>query len=161
MPWRNPATATEGTLWGRVVNGTTGQPVEFATVQAGAQPSVETDSNGYYVLTMLPAAAAGTNYSVTASGGGCPQVNLSNVAVFAGSIARRDITLCPSGPRPGDMDLDGDVDFSDLGSFVFCMQGPDIDYATGQFCLRGDLNADFDVDLADFSAMQGAAGTAP
>ncbi|MCC6359684.1 MAG: family 10 glycosylhydrolase [Phycisphaerales bacterium] len=156
MPWRNPATATEGTLWGRVTNGETGEPVEFATVQVGALGTIETDGNGYYVKTLIPATAAGTNYSVSATGAGCPTVTHSGVAVVAGLVARSDFVLCPVDPPPGDMDQDGDVDAGDLASFIFCLQGPGFFYGPGQFCLRGDTDADSDVDMRDFRAMQAA-----
>ncbi len=162
MPWRNPATATEGTLWGQVIDDSTGQPVEFATVQVGALPSVETDGNGYYVITLIPATAAGTSYSVTATGGACAPETIGGVSVFAGSVVRRDVLMCSAGPLPGDLDQDGDVDFNDLGILNFCMQGPDIDYPSGQFCLIADLEgADADVDLADLSVLQEFAGQAP
>jgi len=162
MPWRNPTTATEGTLWGQVIDDSTGLPVEFATVQAGALPSVETDSNGYYVVTLVPATAAGTNYSVTATGGACPPETLGGVTVFAGSVVRRDVLMCPAEPLVGDLDQDGDVDFNDLGIFNFCMQGPDVDYPAGQFCLIADLQGlDADVDLSDFGILQESAGQTP
>lgn len=157
MPWRSPATASEGTLWGRVTDDATGDPIEFATVQVGALAPIETDGNGCYVVTMIPAAAAGTSYQVTVTGGACPPRSISGVAVYAGSIARRDVLMCPVAPLPCDMDQDGDIDNDDLAAFLFCMQGPDIDYAAGQFCLRGDADGDADVDLRDFQQMQAAA----
>ncbi|MBI5864662.1 MAG: family 10 glycosylhydrolase [Planctomycetes bacterium] len=159
MPWRSSATATEGTLWGRVINGTTGQPIDDATVQVGALTPVLTDGNGYFTVTLIPAIAAGTSYTVTALSDTCPQVSASGIVVTAGGIALRNFTLCPGVPPFGDMDGDGDVDFADFAQFVFCLSGPDIDYPPGQFCLDGDSDADFDVDMADFMQLQRSYGS--
>ena len=52
MPWRSSATATEGTLWGRVTDAATGNPIDDATVQVGSMAAVKTDANGYYVVTL-------------------------------------------------------------------------------------------------------------
>ncbi|MFN0138077.1 MAG: family 10 glycosylhydrolase [Phycisphaerae bacterium] len=156
MPWRNAATATEGTLWGRVTNSSTGLPVENATVTAAGQPAVQTDGNGYYVITLLPAGVSGTAYNVTASSAasGCPNLTANGVLVPRGGIVRRDIGMCPPAIQPGDMDQDGDIDIADLNSFFFCMQGPAFTYPLGQFCLRGDADANRTVDLADFVNFQ-------
>ena len=67
MPWRYAATATEGTLYGRVINGATGLPVDSCRVRSSDGTEALTDGNGYYILTMLSAASGGTTYSVTAS----------------------------------------------------------------------------------------------
>lgn len=160
MPWRNPATATEGTLWGRVIDDASGLPVDGATVQVGALPSVLTDGNGYYTVTLIPATAAGTNYTVTATGLGCPPVNAAGVTVFAGGLSRRDFLLCEviTPPAFGDMDEDGDVDLNDLNMFIFCLRGPGFTYVDGNMCLRGDGDADRDVDMHDFSGFQRSFG---
>ena len=60
MPWRNPATATEGIMWGRVSDARTGLYVDDATVTVTGGPTVKTDGNGYYVATLIPATAGGT-----------------------------------------------------------------------------------------------------
>ena len=67
MPWRNPATATEGMMWGRVKDGATGLYVDDATVSITGGPTVLTDGNGYYVATLIPATASGTVYATTAT----------------------------------------------------------------------------------------------
>jgi WD40 repeat protein len=59
---------------------------------------------------------------------------------------------------PGNLDLDGDVDLFDLDVFVDCLAGPDETTPPGgctpeQFGLA-DLDADDDVDLADFTGFQ-------
>lgn len=154
MPWRNPATAIEGTLWGRVTDGDTGEPIDDATVQVGALAPVQTDGNGYWVVTLIPATAGGTHYNVTASYAGCSPVTANSVPVFAGGIARRDLAVCRTTPLFGDFDLDGDVDFLDLDTFAFCWGGPSALYPLGNLCLRGDADGDRDVDLLDFSMFQ-------
>ena len=91
MPWRNPATATEGTLWGRVTLG--GVAVDNATVQVGGLPAVLTDGAGYYVATLIPAATGSfTSYSVTATSG-TDTATHAGVQVFAGDIRQEDIAL--------------------------------------------------------------------
>jgi len=99
MCWRSPATATEGTLWGRVTDGTTGLPIDDAGVQVGSMAAVKTDGNGYYVVTMIPASGAGTSYTVTASKSGYTSLSHTGVQVVAGSL-RRDDFLFAGGPPP-------------------------------------------------------------
>jgi len=60
MTWRNPATATEGTVYGRVTDGTTGAPIDNATVYINGFPVVQADGNGFFVITQLSASAIGT-----------------------------------------------------------------------------------------------------
>jgi uncharacterized lipoprotein YddW (UPF0748 family) len=93
MPWRNPATATEGTLWGRITDYATGGPIDDATVQAGALSPVQTDGNGYYAVTLIPATQAGTAYNVTAAKTGYSMASLGGVLVVAGDVRRADLTL--------------------------------------------------------------------
>ncbi|MDM8004908.1 MAG: family 10 glycosylhydrolase [Phycisphaerae bacterium] len=93
MPWRDPATATEGTLYGRVTDGSTGLPVDDATVQVGAFPSVQTDGGGYYIVTNITASGSGTNYSVTATKTGYTPVTHSSVQVVAGDVRRDDLVF--------------------------------------------------------------------
>lgn len=154
MPWRDPATATEGTLWGRVMNDTTNEPIERAIIDIPGQPTIYTDGNGYYVATLLPATQSGTAYDISADSPDCPQANDNGIMVFAGDIARHDFNLCPSIDVVGDMDEDGDLDSTDFNFFLFCMQGPDSTYSTGNFCLNGDGNEDADVDMRDMAQMQ-------
>jgi len=91
MPWRNPATATEGTLYGRVTNA--GVPVDDATVQVGSLGTIQTDAGGYYVVTQIPAPTGSyTTYSVTATKGAASATH-TGVQVFAGDVRREDIDL--------------------------------------------------------------------
>ncbi|MBN2445810.1 MAG: hypothetical protein JXO22_03750, partial [Phycisphaerae bacterium] len=96
MPWRGPG-AVEGTLWGRITDGITGQPVDDATVTVTGMEQVQTDGNGYYVVTMIPAVGAGTDYAVGASHLGYSATN-GLATVFAGDVARFDLAF--AGPLP-------------------------------------------------------------
>ncbi|MCX8092126.1 MAG: family 10 glycosylhydrolase, partial [Verrucomicrobiae bacterium] len=84
MPWRNPATATNGIMWGRVRNASTGEYVDDATVTVAGRPAVKSDGNGYYVVTLIPASGTGTLHTVTASKTGFASQTLSNVVVLPG-----------------------------------------------------------------------------
>jgi uncharacterized lipoprotein YddW (UPF0748 family) len=92
MPWRSPATATEGIVWGRVKDNNTGLYVDDATVAVTGGPTVKTDGNGYYIATLVPATAGGTAHSVTASKvGTSPQT--TNAIALAGDVVRYDLLL--------------------------------------------------------------------
>ncbi len=153
MPWRDPVTADEGTLWGRVADPATDEPIDGATIQVGLIDSVETDGNGYYVVTMIPADPGGTAYDITASKFGCPEEYLTGVVVLPGEVVRQDIDLCNTA-LVGDMDEDGDIDLDDFAYFSFCMQGPGYTYTEGHDCLNGDADDDWDLDLNDFAHFQ-------
>lgn len=113
MPWRSPTTATEGTVFGRVVDGTTGASIENAAVQVGALPSVLTDANGYFVVTLVPASGAGSPYIITAAKAGYITANLSDVPVVAGEVVKWDIALTAP-PAPPQVATIGDLaNFSD------------------------------------------------
>ncbi len=92
MAWRSPYTATEGRVWGQVTDSFTGEPIDNATVEVGALGTVNTDGNGYYVMTLVPASGSGTNYSVTASGDEYTPQTLT-VQVVAGQPVRQDFAL--------------------------------------------------------------------
>ncbi|MDX2197973.1 MAG: family 10 glycosylhydrolase [Phycisphaerae bacterium] len=158
MPWRNPATATEGTLWGRVTDAATDAPIDGATVQVGALPAVKTDGNGYYVVTLVPAGASGTAYNIAANAPGCPISNANNILVTRAGLTRRDFHVCPTIDYPGDMDNDGDVDGADMNLIFFCFRGPDFFYAPGNFCLNGDADTDTDMDMMDLAEVQQSFG---
>ncbi|MBN1492190.1 MAG: family 10 glycosylhydrolase [Phycisphaerae bacterium] len=153
MPWRDPATATEGTLYGQVTDYATGEPVDDATVQVGAAGTVKTDGNGYYVLTMINAAASGTSYDVTASKSGLPSATHLNVQVVAGDVRREDLALGAPACVAADFDCDGDVDLTDFSAFQGCFNGPNRAPA-GEDCDGADVDSDNDVDLTDFGAFQ-------
>ena len=92
MLWRNPATATEGIVWGRVKDYNTGLYIDDATVVVTGGPTVQTDANGYYVATLVPATAAGTAHLVTASKAGM-NAQATNAVALAGDIVRYDLIL--------------------------------------------------------------------
>ena len=92
MTWRNPATATEGIVWGRVTDANTGLYVDDATVTVTGGPTVKTDGNGYYVATLVPATAGGTAHSTTASKTGMTS-QTTNAIALPGDIARYDLVL--------------------------------------------------------------------
>ncbi len=97
MPWRDPATATEGTLYGRVTHSVTGEPFDDVTVQVGSLDAVKTDGSGYYVVTMIPAAGSGTSYTVTAEMPG-ETLTHAEVTVVAGDVQRNNFFFGPLQP---------------------------------------------------------------
>lgn len=92
MPWRNPATATEGIVWGRVKDNATGLYVDDATVTVVGGPTVKTDGNGYYVATLVPAAIGGTAHLTTASKSGALSQS-TNAIALPGDVVRYDFLL--------------------------------------------------------------------
>lgn len=46
MPWRDPKTATDGTLYGQVIDADKRQPIDDAMVQVGTLEPIRTDGNG-------------------------------------------------------------------------------------------------------------------
>ncbi|HNQ72774.1 MAG TPA: family 10 glycosylhydrolase [Verrucomicrobiota bacterium] len=99
MPWRNPATATEGIVWGRVKDHLTGQYVDDAIVTVAGGPTVRTDGNGYYVATLVPATASGTPHLTTAGKTGMASQS-TNAMAMAGDIVRYDFLLNAPGTTP-------------------------------------------------------------
>ncbi|MBN1489443.1 MAG: family 10 glycosylhydrolase [Phycisphaerae bacterium] len=65
MPWRDPTTATEATLWGRVIDAD-GNPVDNLLVGFPHGSTVRTDGNGYYVHTRIRAVPGGSTYTAVA-----------------------------------------------------------------------------------------------
>jgi hypothetical protein len=102
-----------------------------------------------------PAATSGTPDEVSTACLACPELTVPDVVVWSGAAVRQDIDLCGI-LLPGDMDQDGDVDFDDLPTFIFCMQGPEEVYGDTHFCVSGDADEDADVDLADLGSFQRA-----
>jgi hypothetical protein len=98
MPWRNPATATEGIVWGRVTDANTGLYVDDATVTVTGGPMVQTDGNGYYIATLVPATAGGTVHSTTVSKNGLPSETIAYALVLPGDIVRYDFALGATNP---------------------------------------------------------------
>lgn len=65
---------------------------------------------------------------------------------------------CTLAPTNADLDRDGDVDDEDMAGFFICAGAPDSPAAGG--CAPFDRDADGDVDLVDFLALQDAASGA-
>ncbi|HOQ87952.1 MAG TPA: family 10 glycosylhydrolase [Phycisphaerae bacterium] len=99
LPWRNPATATEGTVWGRVFDFATGQPIDDATVTVYGRPAIKTDANGYYTVTLVPAVAAGSAYAMTVSKAGYPTLTYPGAKVFPAGLSRYDFALGAPAPQ--------------------------------------------------------------
>lgn len=98
MPWRDPATATEGTIWGRVVDWDTGNPVDHGSVQVDSMTAVKTDANGYYTATLVPATAAGTPHTLKATANGIT-ITHSAAYALAADVTRYDFSLGAARPR--------------------------------------------------------------
>ena len=94
MPWRMQANAVEGTLWGRITDGATGEAVDGAVVAVGGIDPVETDGNGYFVASRVAAGGGGTAYDVTVDAWDCPEVTVAGVVVRPGAVMRRDVSVC-------------------------------------------------------------------
>jgi hypothetical protein len=73
---------------------------------------------------------------------------------FSGLVGWVPETALLEGECAGDYDGDGLVDFDDLIGYEFCMQGPEVTYPPGTYCLAGDGDDDLDVDLPDFAVFQ-------
>ncbi len=93
MPWRDTATATEGTLFGQVTDSTSGLPVDNAAVDVVGLGTVLTDGNGYYVKTLIPATAGGTLYDLSATHIDYQTPSIGQATVIAGDVVRRDLVL--------------------------------------------------------------------
>ncbi|MBU0640537.1 MAG: family 10 glycosylhydrolase [Planctomycetes bacterium] len=155
MSWRNPATTTEGNIYGRVTDGATGAPIDDATVKVNGFPLVQTDGNGCFLITQLSVAAEGSQAPVSASFPGYSDALRPAVLIERAGYTEANFALGTW--LPGDYDVDADVDFDDFSIFVPSLTGPD----NGPPPAGGDLfdfDLDNDVDLADFSVFQEAFG---
>jgi hypothetical protein len=153
MPWRDPTTAVDGTIYGRIADGTTGLPVDDATVEALGGESVRTDGNGYFILTKLPAAADGTTVTLRASEAGYPDATRFNVLVERAGFTEANLGL--GDWLPGDYDVNGRVDITDYLQFETCLTGPDGNPLSAG-CDLFDFDLDGDADQADFHVFQEA-----
>lgn len=155
MPWRDPALTTRGVVYGRVTDGVTGAPIDNAPVYLNGFHLGDTDGNGFYVLTKISAGVSGTIVPMSASATGYATVARPNVLLERAGFTEANFAL--GGWLPGDYDVDGDVDELDWARFDVNLTGPDL----GPPPAGGDvfdLDADLDVDLQDFSAVQTAFG---
>lgn len=151
MPWRDPVTATEGTVYGRVTLGATGTPVDNATIKVNGFGVVQTDGNGYYILTRQTADVAGTPYPLSAAYAGYTDAARPAVLVERAGFTEANFALGTW--LPGDYDVDADVDWSDFTQIAAYLTGPD----NGPPAAGGDLfdfDYDNDVDLPDLAVFQ-------
>lgn len=166
MPWRNPATSTEGILYGRVTRD--GTPVDNATVQVGSLGAITTDAGGYYVVAKVPAAPGGTAYTVTASDAtGSAE---APATVHVAEVQRLDIALglpdadgdgwsddvdnCVSTPNADQADADHDGVGDACDDCAGTIPGISVDADGCPPVFPGDYNRDGDVDSADFEVFQ-------
>jgi uncharacterized lipoprotein YddW (UPF0748 family) len=122
MPWRDPLTATEGYVYGRVTDGATGEPLDDATIAVNGFATVQTDGNGFYVVTQLPADVGGTQLAISASYPGYPDAVRPAVLLEPAGFTEANLAL--GAWLPGDYDVDADVDISDFEEFEPCVTGP-------------------------------------
>jgi hypothetical protein len=155
MPWRDPATATRGAVYGRVTDGTTGAPIDDATIEVAGFPLAQTDGNGFFVVTELLAGPEGTALPLSASYPGYPEVVRPWVLVERAGYTEANLAL--GAWLPGDYDVDGDVDFDDFTNLAPAMTGPDNGPPPAGADLF-DFDEDDDVDLIDFAGFQTSFG---
>ncbi len=152
MTWRDPNTATEGYVYGRVTDGSTGEPIDDATIEVNGFPVVQTDGNGFYVITQLSAGPGGTVIPLTATDADYPE-DAHRPMVLIERAGYTEANFALGIWLPGDYDVDGDVDFEDFTRFEPVLTGPD----HGPPPAGGDLfdfDTDNDVDLPDFGLFQ-------
>ena len=156
MPWRDPIRATRGTVYGRVTDGSTGDPIDNATVQIDGGDTVQADGNGYYIATKLSAGESGSIIPFSATYSGYAEVHRPAVLVERAGFT--EINFALGAWALGDYDVDGDVDLDDYAEFAACMTGPEGGpLAAG--CDLFDFDDDADIDLQDYQVFQSSVGS--
>ena len=151
MTWRDPATTTEGYVYGRVTDGLTGAPIDDATIKINGFILAQTDGNGFYVVTHVSAGPAGTQRPMAASYAGYAEVLRPAVLIQRAGYTEANFAL--GAWLAGDYDVDGDVDWRDFGRVVPAVTGPD----NGPPPAGGDVfdfDLDDDLDLEDLAVFQ-------
>ncbi len=156
MTWRDPNTATEGYVYGRVTDGSTGEPIDDAAIELNGFPMVQTDGNGFYVITQLPAGPEGTPVPLSATDADYPE-DAYRPAVLVERAGYTEANFALGIWLPGDYDVDGDVDFDDFTRFAPGMTGSD-NGPPPAGCDLFDFDVDNDVDLTDFRVFQESFG---
>ncbi|MBN2447183.1 MAG: family 10 glycosylhydrolase [Phycisphaerae bacterium] len=153
MNWRDPATATEGNIYGRVTDGSTGAPIDDAIISVNGGYWTETDGSGFFMVTRRAAGASGTPVALSASFAGYADATRPLVLVERAGFTEANLAL--GSWLPGDYDVDADVDLDDFDKLLPAITGPDLGPppAGGDIF---DINDDSDVDLSDFAVFQDA-----
>lgn len=128
MPWRNPATATEGIMWGRVKDYVSGNYVDDATVTVTGGSTVKTDGNGYFIATLVPATAGGTVHQLVASKTGMISGTNATATAVAGDVMRYDITINISAPSVTGQPLSQTVGAGTNATFSVTATGTGLSY---------------------------------
>ncbi|MSU58534.1 MAG: hypothetical protein EXS35_10210 [Pedosphaera sp.] len=150
MPWRVPATATEGIVWGQVKDYNTGLVVDDATVTVTGGPTVKSDGNGYYIATLVPATTNGTVHSTTASKTGNVS-QTTNAIALAGDVVRYDFWL--NAPSSGLPNAPGGLIATAVSSSQINLAWTDnATNETGQVIARGTVSGGPYTDIANLSS---------
>lgn len=152
MSWRDPNSATRGTIYGRVTDGSTGEPIDDATIEVNGFALAQTDGNGFYIITQLAADPEGTPVPLSASDPDYPE-DAHRPAVLVERAGYTEANFALGTWLPGDYDVDGDVDFDDFGHFAPGITGPG-NGPPPAGCDLFDFDGDNDVDLPDFAVFQ-------
>jgi len=130
----------------------TGTPVDLTTAQLVYTPSTNT------ATIDLQAILTGGDYTVTLDGDSVQDLASNLLDGDANGAAGGDfVRTFRVDPTPGDMDLDGDVDFDDIDDFVLGLNDAAQYEATYGVppALAGDTNADGDLDFDDIDNFVG------
>ena len=118
-------------------------------VRIAEDPYVDTVTAAPLQITRMYLGSDGTGLS--ASGGLLARHQLFDQQADLDQIRQLFEDLI-SGPTPGDLDDDTDVDLTDLAGFQDCLAGPGIAFPSG--CDSVDFDGDNDVDLRDFRSFE-------
>jgi hypothetical protein len=147
MPWKDSPDA--GIVYG-YITAPDAMPVLDAQVQiAGHDYTALSGADGFYAFLQVAPGAR----TLSAAHPFYHSVTLSNVVVGAGDVIRADLVFAGYTP-PGDFNGDGELDQSDLETFLFCHVGPGGTFAPGHFCMTADADGDADVDVKDLAVFQ-------
>jgi hypothetical protein len=151
MPWHDPAVSTQATIYGRITDGATGEPIDNATFLINGFPAAQADGNGFYILTQLAIGPSGITVPAGAEAPGYDPV--VRPAARLEPAAFSEINFALGTWLPGDYDVDADVDLDDYRELAACVTGPDnepLDIGCDLF----DFDFDGDIDLSDHQVFQ-------
>ena len=157
MSWRNPGTAMEGTVYGRVADGASGNPIDNALIYVDGQSTgIRTDGNGDFILTRLDSGSSGVTHSIRASVSG--MTPFERPAVLVTPAGFTEANLAVGSWKFGDRDVNGEVDLDDYAHLAGCLTGPE-NGPPAAGCDLFDADADGDVDLRDVREFQDGFGS--